>query len=92
MLRDWFSDRGHNLAQFCVMNQTLRLPDTPMEIATEMAHLALEMRGNTLHEKQRKQRLELLAEHFQRITGQENSGSIFDTETEDSHQRRITLN
>ena len=63
-----------------------------MEIAAEIAHLVLEMRGNTLHEKERKQRLELLAEHFLRLTGQENLGLILETETEDSDQQRITLN
>ena len=63
-----------------------------MEIAAEMAHLVLEMRDNTLHEKQRKQRLELLAEHFLRLTGRENLGSILETETDDSEQHRITLN
>jgi hypothetical protein len=47
------------------------IPDTPMEIATEMSRLVLEMRDTSRNEKQRKQRLELLAEHFLRITGQD---------------------
>jgi hypothetical protein len=50
------------------------IPDTPMEIATEMARLVLEMRDTSGNEKQRKQRLELLAEHFLRITGQDREG------------------
>ena len=45
-------------------------PDTPMGIAAEMARLVLEMRDNSRNEKQTKRRLELLAEHFLRITGQ----------------------
>jgi hypothetical protein len=44
--------------------------------ASEMAHLVLEMPGNTPREKQRKQRLELLAEHFPRLAGQERSESV----------------
>jgi hypothetical protein len=52
-------------------------PESPMEIASEMARLVLEMRDSSRGEKQKKQRLELLAEHFLRITGQEReSGSI----------------
>jgi site-specific DNA-adenine methylase len=50
------------------------IPDTPMEIATEMSQLVLEMRDTNSNEKQRKQRLELLAEHFLRITGQDREG------------------
>ena len=46
------------------------IPDTPMEIATEMSRLVLEMRDTSRNGKQTKQRLELLAEHFLRITGQ----------------------
>jgi hypothetical protein len=42
-----------------------------MEIATEMSRLVLEMRDTSRNGKQTKQRLELLAEHFLRITGQE---------------------
>jgi site-specific recombinase XerD len=44
---------------------------TPMEIATEMARLVLEMRDGSRNEKRRKQRLEMLAEQFLRITGQD---------------------
>jgi hypothetical protein len=47
------------------------IPDTPMEIATEMSRLVLRMRDTSRNGKQTKQRLELLAEHFLRITGQE---------------------
>jgi hypothetical protein len=63
-----------------------------MEVAAEMSHLVLEMRDNTRHEKQHKQRLGLLAEHFLRLTGQENSSLTFDTKTAGSDQQRITLN
>jgi hypothetical protein len=42
-----------------------------MEIATEMSRLVLEMRDNTRNDKQRKQKLVLLAQNFLRITGQE---------------------
>lgn len=45
-----------------------------MAIATEMARLVLEMRDASQNEKQMKQRLELLAEHFLRITGQDGEG------------------
>jgi hypothetical protein len=45
-----------------------------MAIATEMARLVLEMRDASQNEKQMKQRLELLAEHFLRITGQDTRG------------------
>jgi hypothetical protein len=47
----------------------LTIPDTPMGIAAEMAGLVLEMRDNRRKAGVRKQRLELLAEHFLRITG-----------------------
>jgi len=46
------------------------IPDTPIEIATEMSRLVLEMRDSHRSEKQRQQRLELLAVHFLWITGQ----------------------
>jgi hypothetical protein len=39
-----------------------------MEIASEMARLVLEMRDNGLNAGVRKQRLELLADNFLRIT------------------------
>jgi site-specific DNA-adenine methylase len=54
----------------------LTLPETPMAIAFEMCRLVLEMRNNSGSEKHRKQRLELLAEHFLRITGQQASDSM----------------
>jgi hypothetical protein len=47
------------------------IPNTPMEVATEMSKLVLEMKDTSRNGKQEKQRLELLAEHFLRITGQE---------------------
>lgn len=62
------------------------LPDTPMEIATEMASLVLEMRGNTSNQKQQKKRLLLLAEHFLRVTGQE-SGSDSALQIENASRR-----
>ncbi len=46
------------------------MPDTPMEIATEMARLVLEMRGTNQNTKANRKKLELLAEHFLRMTGQ----------------------
>ena len=46
------------------------IPDTPMEIATEMSRLVLEMRERGQNPRL-KQRLEILAQHFLRITGQE---------------------
>lgn len=42
-----------------------------MEIASEMARLVLEMRDDGRNEKQKKQKLELLAQHFLRIAGLE---------------------
>jgi hypothetical protein len=54
----------------------LSIPNTPMEIATEMARLVLEMRDTSRNEKQRKQRVELLAEHFLRITQDTRADSI----------------
>jgi site-specific DNA-adenine methylase len=50
------------------------IPDTPVEIATQMSRLVLEMREGGLGGKL-KQRLELLAEHFLRITGQSGESS-----------------
>ena len=44
--------------------------DSPMEIATEMARLVLEMRDSSANTKVKKQRLHLLAESFLRMTGQ----------------------
>ena len=44
--------------------------DSPMEIALEIARLVLEMRDNGRKAGVNKQRLELLAETFLRITGQ----------------------
>jgi hypothetical protein len=48
----------------------LSIPQTPMEIATEMSRLVLEMREPGKSGKL-KQRLELLAGEFLRVTGQE---------------------
>jgi hypothetical protein len=52
------------------------IPDTPMAIAAEMARLVLEMRDTSRNEKRRKQRVELLAEHFLRITQDTRADSI----------------
>ena len=46
------------------------LPDTPMEVATEMSRLVLEMRDGIKVNGSNWGRLRLLAEHFLRITGQ----------------------
>jgi hypothetical protein len=46
------------------------IPDTPMEIATEMSRLVLEIRDKTQNAKMCRQRLERLAEHFLRMSGQ----------------------
>jgi len=48
----------------------LSIPDTPIEIATEMSRLVLAMRERGQNPRL-KQRLEILAQHFLRITGQE---------------------
>jgi site-specific DNA-adenine methylase len=56
----------------------LSIPDTPMEIATEMARLVLEMRDRGQNPRL-KQRIELLAEHFLRIVGQERSPDSIDS-------------
>jgi hypothetical protein len=61
-----------------------------MEIATEMARLVLEMRDNSRNEKQNKQRLELLAEHFLRIAGQERERDSI-APTESAKPSRVTL-
>jgi hypothetical protein len=45
------------------------IPGTPMEIATEMAALVLEMRDGSQNTKVNRQRLELLAQRFLEITG-----------------------
>ncbi len=42
-----------------------------MEIATEMAKLVLEMRDGVPNAGEKRQRHELLAEHFLRIAGQD---------------------
>ena len=68
------------------------IPDTPMEIATEMPRLILEMRDGSQNEKRRKQRLVLLAEHFLRIIGQERgSDSVSPIENENRTPRSVTL-
>jgi site-specific DNA-adenine methylase len=46
------------------------IPDSPMEIASEMARLVLNMRDSSRNAGSNKRRLEFLAEHFLRITGQ----------------------
>ena len=46
------------------------LPGDPMEIATEMSRIELEMRDSIANTKVKKQRLHLLAESFLRVTGQ----------------------
>ena len=59
------------------------IPKTLMEIATEMSRLALAMCDSSRNAGAKKQRLELLAEHFLRITGQEReSDSVAAMETE----------
>jgi hypothetical protein len=68
------------------------IPDTPMEMATEISRLVLEMRDNSRNERQRKQRLELLAEHFLRITEQSREiGSIAPIQTANRAPHRVTL-
>ncbi len=48
------------------------IPETPMEIASEMARIVLEMKNG--RNARLKQRLEMLAEHFLRMTGQGQDG------------------
>ena len=51
------------------------------------------MRDTSRNEKQKKQTLELLAEHFLRITGQDReSVPMLRSEIADTGQRRVTLN
>ena len=51
------------------------------------------MRDNRQNAKLKKKRLEVLAQCFLRMTGQEKyPDSVFDTKTTDSDQHRITLN
>jgi hypothetical protein len=50
------------------------IPANPMEVAAEMARLVLEMRKGSRNAGSNKHRLELLAEHFLRITGQVTMG------------------
>ena len=70
----------------------LSIPDTPMEVASEMARLVLEMRGNSQNARLKK-RLELLAEHFLQVTGQgAGAESIFSAGTTDTGQPRMRLN
>jgi site-specific DNA-adenine methylase len=47
----------------------MTVPETPMEIASEMAHLVVKMRGS-VQNSELKQRLELLAETFLHLTAQ----------------------
>jgi hypothetical protein len=64
-----------------------------MEIATEMSRLVLEMRDTSRNAGVKKQRLELLAEHFLRITGQEReSDSMLGILRKDNRQHPVTLN
>jgi hypothetical protein len=51
--------------------ESSEIPGSPMEIASEMARLVLEMRDHRQNTGSNKQRLELLAEHFLKITGQQ---------------------
>ena len=55
------------------MNSGLIPDDDPMEIATEMSRLLLEMRDSSVNTKIKKQRLHLLAESFLRTPGRRNS-------------------
>jgi hypothetical protein len=50
-----------------------------VEIATEMAKLVLEMRENIRNVGVKKQRLELLAEHFLRITENRDQSDSIDS-------------
>ena len=50
------------------------IPDNPMEIAAEMARLVLEMRDRGDKTGSNWERMELLAEHFLRLTGQVTTG------------------
>jgi hypothetical protein len=52
------------------------IPDTPIEIATEMARWYWKCVTPAENEKQRRHRLELLAESFLRLTGQTERDSI----------------
>jgi hypothetical protein len=64
------------------------MPDTPMEIAAEMARLVLEMRDKGVSAGVQKRRLELLAEHFLRITAPvPQSDSVPSGETTEIEQR-----
>ena len=62
-----------------------------MEIATEMARLVLDMRDSSRNEKQNKQRLELLAEQFLRLTGHTERDSIAPTPKANRTTGRATL-
>jgi hypothetical protein len=63
--------------------------DSPMEIASEMARLVLEMRDSGRDSRLKKKRLELLAESFLRIT--EESGSIDRIEIGNRRADGVTL-
>jgi hypothetical protein len=56
------------------------IPSTTMEIATEMARFELEMREGK--DGKPKQRVELLAEHFLRVTGQSGESCPIDRSIE----------
>jgi D12 class N6 adenine-specific DNA methyltransferase len=65
---------------------------TPMEIATEMARLILEMRDASQNAKLKKKRLALMAEDFLRITGQErNQDSIAPIQSANRTPRNVVL-
>jgi hypothetical protein len=66
-------------------------PDTPMEIATEMSRLVLEMREGDKGGKLKK-RIEFLAERFLRVTGQsKEAGSIAPIQNANRVPHRVTL-
>lgn len=65
------------------------IPHTPMEVASEMARLVLEMRNKSQNARL-KHRLELLAEHFLRITGQERGSDSIAPIEQTSRERTYT--
>jgi hypothetical protein len=67
------------------------IPHTPMEIATEVAKLVLEMRDNSRDAGAKKQRLELLAEHFLRITENRSQSDSIDSIEIGNRTPRVTL-
>jgi hypothetical protein len=66
--------------------------DSPMEIGSEMARIILHMRRSGQNTKANRQRLELLAEHFLRVSGQESaSGSIAPIQSANRTPGGVTL-